>query len=134
MRDGGGSETSCSSAVMPATVGAAPRVAGTLDIMSMTNEEARAELLRLRASIDNIDAALVYMLAERFRCTQQVGQLKAEHELPASDPQREEQQVARLRALAEAAHLDPEFAEKWFNFVVAEVIRHHEAAAEQRQG
>ncbi|MGW9113471.1 MULTISPECIES: chorismate mutase [Microbacterium] len=100
----------------------------------MTNEEARAELLRLRASIDNIDAALVYMLAERFRCTQQVGQLKAEHELPASDPQREEQQVARLRALAEAAHLDPEFAEKWFNFVVAEVIRHHEAAAEQRQG
>lgn len=109
-------------------------MAGTLDTMSMTNEEARAELLRLRASIDNIDAALVYMLAERFRCTQQVGQLKAEHELPASDPQREEQQVARLRALAEAAHLDPEFAEKWFNFVVAEVIRHHEAAAEQRQG
>jgi chorismate mutase len=102
--------------------------------MSMNDEEARAELLRLRASIDNIDAALVYMLAERFRCTQQVGQLKAEHDLPASDPKREEQQVARLRALAEAAHLDPEFAEKWFNFVVAEVIRHHTAAAEQRQG
>ncbi|GAA4193572.1 chorismate mutase [Microbacterium oryzae] len=99
----------------------------------MNDEEARAELLRLRASIDNIDAALVYMLAERFRCTQQVGQLKAEHDLPASDPKREEQQVARLRALAEAAHLDPEFAEKWFNFVVAEVIRHHTAAAEQRQ-
>ncbi|WOF23203.1 chorismate mutase [Microbacterium betulae] len=101
--------------------------------MSETNEEARAELLRLRASIDNIDAALVYMLAERFRCTQQVGLLKAEHDLPASDPGREEQQVARLRTLAEAAHLDPEFAEKWFNFVVAEVIRHHTEAAEQHQ-
>ncbi|MFT4235829.1 MAG: chorismate mutase [Microbacterium sp.] len=96
--------------------------------MSLTDEEARTELLRLRSSIDNIDAALVYMLAERFRCTQQVGRLKAAHDLPASDPTREQQQVARLRELAESAHLDPEFAEKWFNFVVAEVIRHHEAA------
>ncbi|MGF3057375.1 chorismate mutase [Microbacterium sp. YY-01] len=93
-------------------------------------EDPRAELLRLRASIDNIDAALVFMLAERFRCTQQVGQLKATHRMPPSDPGREEQQVARLKALAAEAHLDPEFAEKWFNFVVAEVIRHHTAAAE----
>ncbi|MER7797264.1 chorismate mutase [Microbacterium sp. NPDC096154] len=97
-------------------------------------ESPQETLLRLRASIDNIDAALVYLLAERFRATQQVGQLKARHEMPASDPQREEQQVARLRALAEAAHLDPEFAEKWFNFVVAEVIRHHvEAGATGEQ-
>jgi len=96
----------------------------------MSAEDARAELLRLRASIDNIDAALIFLLAERFRATQQVGHLKAAHQMPASDPQREEQQVARLRALAEQANLDPEFAEKWFNFVVAEVIRHHTAAAE----
>lgn len=95
-------------------------------------EHARAELLRLRGTIDNIDAALIYMLAERFRATQQVGILKAEHAMPPSDPAREEQQVARLRALAEEAHLDPEFAEKWFNFVVAEVIRHHTEAAEGR--
>ncbi|WP_193597499.1 chorismate mutase [Microbacterium sp. YJN-G] len=95
-------------------------------------DEARAELLRLRASIDNIDAALIFLLAERFRATQQVGLLKATHRMPASDPGREEQQVARLRALAEDAHLDPEFAEKWFNFVVAEVIRHHTEAAEGR--
>ncbi len=95
-------------------------------------DDARAELLRLRGTIDNIDAALIYMLAERFRATQQVGVLKAEHAMPPSDPAREEQQVARLRALAEEAHLDPEFAEKWFNFVVAEVIRHHTEAAEGR--
>ena len=88
-----------------------------------------AELLRLRASIDNIDAALIHMLAERFRCTQDVGRLKAEHELPASDPEREKRQIARLRRLAEDAQLDPEFAEKWFNFVVAEVIQHHEKIA-----
>lgn len=98
----------------------------------MNDEAARNELLRLRASIDNIDAALIFMLAERFRATQQVGFLKAEHAMPPSDPAREEQQVARLRALAEQAQLDPEFAQKWFNFVVAEVIRHHTEAAEGR--
>ena len=89
-----------------------------------------ATLRRLRGSIDNIDAALIHMLAERFKATQQVGVLKAEHGMPASDPAREEQQVARLRTLAIDADLDPEFAQKWFTFVVAEVIRHHTAAAE----
>jgi chorismate mutase len=79
----------------------------------------------IRESIDNIDAALIHLLAERFRFTQQVGTLKAEHGLPAADPVREREQIRRLRALAEASHLDPEFAEKWFNFVVAEVIHHH---------
>jgi chorismate mutase len=94
--------------------------------------EALATLRRLRGSIDNIDAALVYLLAERFRATKQVGRLKAEHGMPASDPSREEQQLARLRALAVDAELDPEFAQKWFTFVVAEVIRHHVEAAEDR--
>lgn len=90
-----------------------------------------AILQTLRGSIDNIDAALIFLLAERFRSTKQVGVLKARHGMPPSDPAREEQQIARLRRLAIEADLDPEFAEKWFNFVVAEVIRHHrtEAAA-----
>ena len=86
-----------------------------------------AELAEARATIDNIDAALVHLLAERFRCTQQVGLLKAELDLPPADPGREREQVARLRALAEESGLDPVFAEKFFAFVVAEVIRHHEA-------
>ena len=90
-------------------------------------EEVLAELGRLRASIDNMDAALVHLLAERFKITQQVGILKAEHGLPPADPAREAEQIARLRALAERAKLDPEFAEKFLNFVVAEVVRHHEA-------
>ncbi|QOG07304.1 chorismate mutase [Aureimonas sp. OT7] len=84
------------------------------------------ELLALRASIDNIDAAIIHMLAERFRCTQRVGLLKAEHRLPPADPAREGRQVARLRSLAAAAQLDPEFAEKFLAFVVHEVIHHHE--------
>jgi chorismate mutase len=87
------------------------------------------ELSSIRQSIDNIDAALIHMLAERFKFTQQVGRLKARHDLPASDPSREARQVARLRALAEEANLDPAFAEKWFNFVVSEVIHHHERLA-----
>jgi len=87
------------------------------------------ELLRLRDSIDNIDAALIYLLAERFKCTQQVGRLKAKIGLAPADPAREAAQVARLRALAEGAKLDPEFAEKFLAFVVKEVIQHHEAIA-----
>lgn len=96
----------------------------------MTEQDPQAELERIRASIDNIDASLVYMLAERFRHTKQVGQLKAKFDMPPADPGREAQQIARLRKLAEDAHLDPEFAEKWFNFVVAEVIQHHKSARE----
>ena len=88
-----------------------------------------AELLRLRDSIDNMDAALVHLLAERFKITQQVGLLKAEHGLPPADQAREAQQIARLRSLAEQAKLDPEFAEKFLSFVVAEVVRHHQAIA-----
>jgi chorismate mutase len=85
------------------------------------------ELKRLRASIDNIDAALVHLLAERFKCTQAVGVLKATHGLPPADPGREAEQIARLRRLAVDARLDPDFAETFLAFVVKEVIRHHEA-------
>lgn len=93
----------------------------------MTPEVAQ-ELAGIRESIDNIDAALIHMLAERFKFTQKVGRLKATNDLPPSDPEREARQVARLRALAEEANLDPTFAEKWFHFVVEEVIHHHEQA------
>ena len=78
-----------------------------------------------RQSIDNIDAALVYMLAERFKVTQAVGRFKAEQALPPSDPDREERQIARLRQLAADAQLDPVFAEKFLRFIIDEVIRHH---------
>lgn len=94
----------------------------------------REELTRLRDSIDNIDAAVIHMLAERFKCTQQVGRLKAEHRLPPADPGREARQITRLRALAENARLDPAFAEKFLNFIIAEVIRHHERLADDNAG
>jgi chorismate mutase len=85
------------------------------------------ELEALRGSIDNLDAAIINLLAERFKITQRVGLLKKEHGLAAADPEREEQQIARLRRLAQEANLDPEFAQKWLTFVVAEVVRHHQA-------
>lgn len=90
-------------------------------------ESALACLHEIRHSIDNIDAALIYMLAERFQYTKRVGALKARHGLPPSDPAREAEQIARLRQLATAARLDPDFAEKFLAFVIREVIRHHEA-------
>lgn len=85
-----------------------------------------AQLTEYRQSIDNIDAALIFMLAERFKVTQKVGQYKKSHDLPPADGAREEQQIARLRTLAEAAQLDPDFSEKFINFIIQEVIRNHE--------
>lgn len=79
-----------------------------------------------RESIDRLDAILVYTLAERFKHTQAVGVLKAQHDLPPSDPTREQKQIARLESLASEADLDPEFAKKFLNFVIQEVIKHHE--------
>ena len=84
-----------------------------------------------RLSIDNIDAAMIHILAERFRITKAVGAYKAEHGLPASDLAREQRQIDRLRRLAEDARLDPEFSEKFLRFVIQEVIRHHEQAKEK---
>ncbi len=94
----------------------------------MSSDAPDPVLAGYRASIDNIDAALIHMLAERFRITKAVGAYKAEAQLPPSDPGREERQIARLRALAEDAQLDPDFGEKFIRFVIDEVIRHHEQA------
>ena len=86
-----------------------------------------AEVLKdHRASIDRLDAILVYTLAERFKHTQAVGKLKAEHDLPPSDPNREARQIERLEWLSKEADLDPEFAKKFLTFIIGEVIRHHE--------
>jgi len=95
--------------------------------MSMTDTERAAQLLsNHRESIDRLDAILVFTLAERFKHTQEVGHLKAQHNLPPSDPAREAQQIARLQQMAQDAGLDPAFAKKFLNFVISEVIRHHE--------
>ena len=94
----------------------------------MTDATARAAALLAghRASIDRLDAILIYTLGERFKHTQEVGRLKAQHDLPPSDPAREAQQIARLEDLAQRADLDPDFAKKFLRFVIDEVIRHHE--------
>jgi chorismate mutase len=94
----------------------------------MSDDATGAEslLADLRASIDNLDAILVHTLAERFRCTQAVGRLKAEHGLPPADPAREARQRERIQRLAEASGMDPDFAAKVLRFITDEVIRHHE--------
>ncbi len=93
---------------------------------SMDVVERAAEVLREhRASIDRLDAILVYTLGERFKHTQAVGRLKAQHDLPPSDPDREARQIARLQELAQDADLDPEFARAFLQFIIQEVIQHH---------
>lgn len=95
----------------------------------MTDNEAIDPVLAAyRRSIDNIDAALIHILAERFRITQAVGEYKAHAELPPADPAREAEQIARLRNLAAEADLDPEFSESFIRFIIDEVIRHHNKA------
>ena len=96
------------------------------------SDQTPPELLEMRHSIDNIDAALIHLLAERFKQTRKVGELKARQGLPPADPMREAQQIARLRSLAVTADLDPEFAEKFLGFLVKEVIRHHEIIRAER--
>jgi chorismate mutase len=99
-------------------------------LQSISAQEAAMDdqetLTRFRESIDNIDAALVFMLAERFKITQAVGEYKASTSLPPADPGREERQIERLRQLAKEADLDPDFTEKFLRFIINEVIRHHE--------
>lgn len=99
----------------------------------MMQEKILDELAHLRTSIDNFDAALVHILAERFRCTNAVGQLKARYDLPTVDPLREQRQITRLRQLAVESHLDPDFAEKFLKFVIKEVVHHHEMIAKEQK-
>jgi len=94
--------------------------------MTDATTRAAAILREHRASIDRLDAILVYTLAERFKHTQAVGRMKAEQTLPPSDPAREAQQIERLERLSNEADLDPEFARKFLGFIISEVIRHHE--------
>ncbi len=99
----------------------------------MMQETVLNELAHLRVSIDNFDATLIHILAERFRCTKAIGQLKARYDLPKVDPLREQHQIARLRQLAIDSHLDPDFAERFLKFIVKEVVRHHEIIAEEQK-
>lgn len=99
----------------------------------MTQSGMPPEILELRASIDNIDAALMHLLAERFKLTRQVGRLKAVGGLPAADPSRDQQQIDRLTRIADESGLDPDFAIQFRQFIVNEVIRHHERIAAEHK-
>jgi chorismate mutase len=120
IRDGGGGAD-----VGGPVMGSSGRYAAHVTSEHIPGSGPREQLLDLRGSIDNLDAAIIHLLAERFKCTQEVGRLKAKYGLPPSDPQRETSQISRLRQLAEESRLDPEFAETFLTFIINEVVRHH---------
>ncbi len=95
----------------------------------MTDETLR----RLRERIDELDDQLIRLLAERFEITKAVGAHKAAIGLPPADPEREREQVARLRAIADEVGMDPVFSEQVFRLIVDEVIRHHLRIADDRE-
>jgi len=95
------------------------------DTNQPSEEEKKNKLIEYRNSIDNIDAAVISMLAERFKITQKVGIYKAKYDLPPSDKGREKLQIERLRNLSKEAQLDPDFSEKFLDFIIEEVIYHH---------
>lgn len=100
------------------------------DTNDLDIEQQRKILSSYRDSIDNIDAALIHMLAERFKITKYVGEFKAKFNLPPADKDREQEQIERLRELSRLAKLDPDFSEQFLHFIITEVIRHHEKLRE----
>lgn len=83
------------------------------------------KLAEYRRTIDNLDMALIHLLAERFKVTKKVGFHKKEMGYPTADTGREQEQIARYRVIAKEADLDPEIAEKFLNFLITEVVRNH---------
>jgi chorismate mutase len=98
----------------------------TTTLVESMAEDISAALRAYRDSIDNLDAALIYLISERFKLTKKVGEFKRDHDLPPADPAREQRQIARLRRLAQESHLDPDFAERLLRFIIDEVIHNHE--------
>lgn len=94
------------------------------------NAKAVEQIRELRQSIDNVDAAIVSLLAERFKYTSMVGVVKAKAGFAPADYQREDRQMARLNRIAIDAGLDPEIAEKYREFVVTEAKKRHRRIAE----
>ncbi|MFW5828273.1 MAG: chorismate mutase [Alkalispirochaeta sp.] len=84
------------------------------------------ELTEYRRTLDRLDAALVYLLAERFSITESIGQLKAELDLPALDARREDEQLERIRSIAESAGLSPVYGEAVFRSITSLVRERHE--------
>ena len=86
-------------------------------------------LEELRKSIDNIDNAIVAILAERFKITNRVGRFKADNKLPAKDPDREALQHSRIQELSQQYGLDPELASAILDQIINKVVANHEQIA-----
>lgn len=88
------------------------------------------DLIDFRKSLDNIDDAIIFLLAERFRITTKVGEYKKNKKMKPVDSVRESQQFARIEKLAEQAGLNPAFATSFLRLIINEVVKNHIALRE----
>ncbi|WEV65637.1 MULTISPECIES: chorismate mutase [unclassified Bifidobacterium] len=103
------------------------------DAQERTNPQtaqAVERIKQLRQSIDNVDTAIVSLLAERFKYTAEVGVLKAKAGFAPEDRERESRQAGRLKKVALDAGLDPSIEENYREFVVTEAKKRHQRIAE----
>jgi len=86
----------------------------------------------MRATIDNIDDAIIAMISERFKVTERVGHYKAQNGLSAKDPEREAEQLQRVRGLAIHYGLEPEIAEYYLTAVITRVVEKHKGIMQRK--
>ena len=96
----------------------------------MTSKNTSEDILsELRRSIDTLDNALISILIERFRVTEKVGKLKAEHGLKAEDAQREKEIFTRYKKLTETTNKQREIL-YIMSTIIASVKSNHDRIRE----
>jgi chorismate mutase len=101
--------------------------------LTMNDRKAHERIVELRETIDILDSELIEVLGKRFAVTRQVGELKAEFDLPASSPDREKDQMVRFQDLAAQAQLNPAFVTDLMRLVIDEVVRNHKSIAHKNK-
>lgn len=91
----------------------------------MTTVEAQSELVSLRARLDEIDAAIVDLLGERFDVTRRVGEVKRDGQLNPVDPERERIMMNTLRKRAETKNVNPDLVETLYRAIINNVVDAH---------
>ncbi|MEW6744842.1 MAG: chorismate mutase [Planctomycetota bacterium] len=104
----------------------------------MSREDATVRLAAYRRELDELDAALVQILARRFRVIARIGHLKARAGLPIRDPDREKEMLLSLARQGVEEGIAPALVRRVFTAILLHsrrrqrAIRRRHARALQR--